>query len=1263
MDYDRGNRCDRMSNCDTNNYSDHYKITGSLDGTTFTEFQTLEHQTGGPKTIPFANGVECRFLRIEMVSIVGGGDYGDEGFGVGIWEFTAKGKTLSGEENLVLNRRVKMLNDDGTEIPAAWGNVAANAVDGNGATVAQAASNNWNLFVDLGAEARVSSFEINNFWASYITECEIKTSLDGVEWQVAASEVKPPENQNFVVKLPNQLYCRYVLLDVKSFSSNEGCIADFTVNGRVTKEEGNISLNKTAFMTENGQDVTFWGGPEKALDGDNATYAQSNVNVPWDLTIDLENVFDITSLELQVNQDNYAKDYEIQISNDNLQWTTVLSKKDGTNAPVVYDFDRVYTARYIKIDVQEIVGGGADWGHAISEVTVMGNPALSISQGKKVKAISIENDNIDIPYWGTPEGAVDGDETTFLQSQTNIPWDMMIDLEGFYDIHTLRYLADENNYASDFEIEISNNGFSWTSIQSEKGNQEYSKIYTYSEPVKARYIRFNVTKVVGGGDTWGHSVKEWNVYGTAATEVPSDEVTNIELSKERVNLLQGESTKINAVLTPSDTSATIAWSSDNAQVATVDEFGNITATGAGTTKVWAKAGDIQKYVEVNVVGNIALNKPVTMSIAHGWENVAQNAVDGNFNTVAQGNQNINWELTVDLETFYNIKAIHVAMDDYNYASKFKIMGSTNGAGWLEIVAENDFVPKQVNKYTFEEQFVRYVKFVPLEVVGGGDNFGYAIQELEILGAVASEEGNNVVDDIELNVTEIELTPNESQTVAANIFPINSTAKVFWKSSDENIAKVDGVGNITGVSGGVCDVTVTALDKEATVRVYVKNDLAKGKTATMSIPAGFGNVANFAIDGNHGTVAQGAKDEPWDLTVDLGWKYDVNLIKICPDFYNYAKVFDLLVSEDGETYTKVISETEMKGEPKAYSFPTVSARYIKMDVHETYVTGTDCGHAIIDFEVYGPLVKVQSAGLEESSIKLGINETYTIPLKVLPENATIKTAKYYSSNENVVTVDANGNITGVAQGTAIITVVTYDGNIQNQLEVDVFESVNIAYGKAVKTSVPTAFGNIAAYAVDGNLDTYAQGGQNVNWTLQVDLGMNVKISRVNVVQDFFNFASKFVIKVSQDGENWKTVAECSRVLQNGTSVRFDPIEARYVLFEPLQTEGGGAGYGYAIKEFEIFNAYGVDLDQLELPVITQSGPKISDLAQQPEEKLELNSNDYLLNKLKAVSGQIGEFRYPKLNVILLFAVILLALANLGFFVFRLISKSAKGKNRK
>ena len=69
---------------------------------------------------------------------------------------------------------------------------------------------------------------------------------------------------------------------------------------------------------------------------------------------------------------------------------------------------------------------------------------------------------------------------------------------------------------------------------------------------------------------------------------------------------------------------------------------------------------------------------------------------------------------------------------------------------------------------------------------------------------------------------------------------------------------------------------------------------------------------------------------------------------------------------------------------------------------------------------GTEVPVDSVTITPATLDLTVDGEETLTATVLPDNATDKTVEWSSSNEDVATVDENGKVTAIAEGTATIT---------------------------------------------------------------------------------------------------------------------------------------------------------------------------------------------------------------------------------------------------
>ena len=81
------------------------------------------------------------------------------------------------------------------------------------------------------------------------------------------------------------------------------------------------------------------------------------------------------------------------------------------------------------------------------------------------------------------------------------------------------------------------------------------------------------------------------------------------------------------------------------------------------------------------------------------------------------------------------------------------------------------------------------------------------------------------------------------------------------------------------------------------------------------------------------------------------------------------------------------------------------------------------------------IAVTSISLNKSTLSLIIGVEQTLIATILPENATNKTVTWTSNNEDVAIVDADGKITAIKAGTAIITAQAGEKTATCEVEVD------------------------------------------------------------------------------------------------------------------------------------------------------------------------------------------------------------------------------------
>ncbi len=80
--------------------------------------------------------------------------------------------------------------------------------------------------------------------------------------------------------------------------------------------------------------------------------------------------------------------------------------------------------------------------------------------------------------------------------------------------------------------------------------------------------------------------------------------------------------------------------------------------------------------------------------------------------------------------------------------------------------------------------------------------------------------------------------------------------------------------------------------------------------------------------------------------------------------------------------------------------------------------------------------VESSKISDNKITLSVGKTETLEIKISPDNATIKTNTWYTEDEAIATVDANGVVTAVSPGVVTVYSLTDDGYYKSSCEVTV-----------------------------------------------------------------------------------------------------------------------------------------------------------------------------------------------------------------------------------
>ena len=252
-----------------------------------------------------------------------------------------------------------------------------------------------------------------------------------------------------------------------------------------------------------------------------------------------------------------------------------------------------------------------------------------------------------------------------------------------------------------------------------------------------------------------------------------------------------------------------------------------------------------------------------------------------------------------------------------------------------------------------------------------------------------------VTEVTLDKTELTLTEGETETLTATVRPDNAdNRKVTWSSDKTEIATVDGAGKVTAVKPGEAVVTVTTEDggKTATCRVTVK-----AKTV---------GVTEVTLDRTELTLTEG---ETETLTATVK-----------PD------------NADNRKVTWSSDKTEVATVDGAGKVTAVKAGEATVTV-----TTEDGGKtATCKVTVKAKAVPVTGVEVNPWAVTLSVRGTSKLSYTIRPADATNQNVKWESESPSVATVDSEGNVQGVAAGTAKICVTTEDGGFKSYCTVTV-----------------------------------------------------------------------------------------------------------------------------------------------------------------------------------------------------------------------------------
>lgn len=171
------------------------------------------------------------------------------------------------------------------------------------------------------------------------------------------------------------------------------------------------------------------------------------------------------------------------------------------------------------------------------------------------------------------------------------------------------------------------------------------------------------------------------------------------------------------------------------------------------------------------------------------------------------------------------------------------------------------------------------------------------------------------------------------------------------------------------------------------------------------------------------------DEEVDILTDLGATYMISQVDVCPIAWENGKFFpasfDVLVSKDGSTWTKVgtaedLDTAKVKTTPQTFVFADTLASQVKIHITKNRLTPVDGNifSQIGEIQVNGYSVYSGKTTINKSALRMNPGSTDQLQITIDAPN-TVPNVTWSSDNENIAKIDANGKVTAVSDGTTVL----------------------------------------------------------------------------------------------------------------------------------------------------------------------------------------------------------------------------------------------------
>ncbi|MBQ7257630.1 MAG: Ig-like domain-containing protein [Abditibacteriota bacterium] len=683
-----------------------------------------------------------------------------------------------------------------------------------------------------------------------------------------------------------------------------------------------------------------------------------------------------------------------------------------------------------------------------------------------------------------------------------------------------------------------------------------------------------------------------------------DEPLSVSLDQTEITLAVGETTYLNATVSPANADQTIIWKTGKTNIATCNDEGKVKAVGVGHTYVYAYTYNKQLVAKCKVTvipapesivldktsETVCVGKKIELKATVLPENAPQTVVwvskdksiatvsNGQVKGVSEGTCYVN-AYTYDKKLYAKCKITVVA---YPTSISLDKTSETVCVG-KKIDLKATVLPSnalQTVVWSSSDKTIATVSNGQVKGIKEGTTYIKAYTYDWKLYAKCKITVKAYPTSITLDKTSETVCVGKKIDLKATVLPSNARQTVVWSSSDKTIATVSN-GQVKGVKEGTTYIKAYTYDW----KLY-----AKCKVTVVPYPT------SISINKTSETVCVGKTVElkaivlPKNTIQTVVWSSSDKAIAtvsggtvkgIAPGStyikaYTYDKKFYAKCKITVKPYpTSIVlnkTSTSVVVGKKSYLTATILPADAPQTVYwsssdkaiATVSGGTVKGVApgstyikayIYDKKLYAKCkVTVYPAPeevvLNKTSMTVYVGNTGTLTAKVLPEGA-VQSVTYKSSDTSIATVNSSGVIKGIKVGEATVTVRTKDKTKYKKCKVRV-KSQAVTGVSLNKTSLDLMKGDTfvlkATVKPSGALD------KTVTWS-----SSNEKVAKVSSSGKVTAVAKGSATITVTTNDGGKT-AKC-KVTVFGN----EDIDATIKVTCPTQTQGGATVLQYSVSQ--------------------------------------------------------------------------------------------------